>query len=271
MVTPGTYKQAERLLELVGELNPTTDQLQNLFGAGDLLKQMAATDLSQVDRLSFAAVLDGTLKLPVPSIPWTPVKEYVERIMDRSEIRGWGLTKTQAAKLATQLATHDHAGPLTPTGVSIWLGKNLEYNRAEAIAWLEDEVKALGFSFTDHIGSGRTLFYPGSQVTSKRQIHAVSLDLGKFWNPTDGLIPRQVRAKDQQRWPGLEVFWLLALNPRVYVAMDGKIVPYMFAPGLVVDSDYLPRFDRNGRECYVDDHWDDSTWCKAALVAFREL
>lgn len=194
---------------------------------------------------------------PRSPIPWTPVADYVYRIMARSQLRDWGFTQADADKLSTTM--HDHHGQLMPTGVSIWLGKNLKFNWTEMTAWIEDEVKALEFTFQDYFGPSRLSFYPGSEVTGKRKLDVVDFDLATFWDSINGVIPGDVRST-RQKWPGLEVLQLLALNPQVCVAMDGKTIPYMFAPGLVVDSDSLPYFDRSDREVYVGDVWDGNQW-----------
>jgi len=40
--------------------------------------------------------------------------------------------------------------------------------------------------------------------------------------------------------------------------------------GLVVDSDNLPNFNRNDREVYVNDNWDDNQWYNTTMVSFRD-
>ncbi len=266
MPTPATMKQTRKLLSLFGD-EPTVEQVQNLLGNGDLIQRMLDADLSQVDRGAFATLLTPA----APDIPWTPVSQYVERIMARSRLRGWGFTKKQSAALAANLT--DHAGRLRPTGVTIRLGKGLEHDRAEAIAWLEDEAKACGFAFEDYTGPGRTSFYVGSEQSEQEDtkcLGPVGLDLETYWDPTDGVVPSEVR-RLQRFWPGLEVAWLLALNPQVYVKMDGTIIPFMLASGLVVGSGSLPRFLRDGRKAFVGGYWDGRRWHGTAMVAFREL
>lgn len=205
---------------------------------------------------------------PKSYLPWTPVDQYVDRIMARSQLRGWGFTSDDADKLSATM--HDHDGLLMPTGVSIWLGKDLAYNWTEMTTWIEDEVKVLGFTFQTYFNPDRLSFLPGSECAGRRRkLDDVELDLATFWNPTNGVIPRDVRSS-RPKWPGLEVATLLALNPQVYVAMDGKTIPYMFAPGLVVDSDCLLRFYRNARKVYADGGWVVYRWYCTSVVAFRE-
>ncbi|HUC96491.1 MAG TPA: hypothetical protein VMR16_02375 [Candidatus Saccharimonadales bacterium] len=265
MSTPATLKQGRKLLDLVS--GSTCEEMQNLLGAGDLIKQiMACPDPSRVDKSAFAALL-ATVHQSQSSIPWTPVGQYVDRIMARSQSRAWGFTPADANKLNAKLRDHD--GPLTPTGVSIWLGDNLSYNWVEMLAWIKDEVEKLGFTFQDNFSFDRLSFYPGSEVTGKRKLDVVDLDLATFWDSTNGVIPRKVRPT-RPKWPGLKVATLLALNPQVYVAMDGETIPYMLAPGLVVYSDDLPGFYRFDRVVYVTDSWDGAQGFNTSVVASRE-
>jgi len=41
-------------------------------------------------------------------------------------------------------------------------------------------------------------------------------------------------------------------------------------PGLVVDSDNLPYFNRDSDEAFVNDNWDDNQWHNNSVVAFRD-
>lgn len=262
---PASFGQASRLLEFFKELNPTNEQLQKFFGAGDLVKQMLnCPDLSKIDRSAFSALL---FSKPNLTIPWTPVGDYVDRIMKRSELRGWGFTEDDVKKLV--YALHDHFGNLYPTSVSMWLGKDLKFNWSELMLWIKDEVEALGYEFTEYFDVSRLSFFPGSEMSGKKSMDIVDLDLQTFWNPNEGIVVRDEKPR-RKKWPGLEVAVMLALNPQIYIMMDGKVVPYMLAAGLVVGSDGLPHFNRDGREVYVSDFWDDSQWYNTTMVSFRE-
>jgi hypothetical protein len=276
MTTPATRKitrkQIEKLLSLLS--GSTCEGMQNLLENGHLIKTILSYPRPiRIDRFAFAAFLamqTTESTRPLSSIPWMPVGVYVDHIMARSKLRGWGFTQADASKLNANL--HDHDGPLTPTGVSIWLGRDLKFNWTEMTAWIEDEVNKLGFTFQDYFGPVRMhqlSFLPGSEVTGKRKLDVVDLDLATFLGSTNGVIPMNVRSS-RLKWPGLEVATLLALNPQVYVAMDGETIPYLFASGLVVDSDGLPVFHCNSDGAYVHGSWDGRRWHTASMVAFRE-
>ena len=260
---PASFEQASRLLEFFKEAKPTSEQLQRFFGAGDLVKQMLnCPDLSKVDRSVFSRLF-----VPKLTLPWTPASELIDRIMKRSEKRNWGFTTADADKLARTM--HDHFGDLYPTSVRLWLGKTLKFNWSELMLWIKDEVEALGYEFKEYFDVSRLSFFPGSEMSGKRSLDVVDLDLETFRNPDNGIVVRDERPK-RKKWPGLEVAVLLALNPQIYIMMDGKVVPYMLSAGLVVDSDYLPLFYRLDRKVYVHDRWDDDRWYGSAVVAFRE-
>lgn len=265
--TFGQFRQVEQfILSLFGD-NPTTEEVQRFLAAGDLFKLMSGADLSKVDRGAFKALLTP----PRPPIPWTAVSEYASRIAARNELRGWKLPKKQLDALKAQLESLDHASDFQPVGISMWLGQDLAYNRAEAIAWLKDVVEAKGLTFGDYTGEGRTGFYQGSEQLGSKVVSACGLDLG-LWRPTEGIVPKEVRdAYPDTRWPGLELFWLMALNPDVYLGIDYENIPGLLAPGLVVGSGYLPYFDRFEREVWVDVVSANDRWSEYFFVAFREL
>jgi hypothetical protein len=261
MTTPASLDQGKKVLDLFQKA--TTEEIQNFLSNGDLVKAMIVADLSKVDRSAFA-----TLLAPAPkSINWTPVNEYAEKIAARSKLRGWGLTKAQIDSFAATLK--DHAGPLLPTGISLWLGRNLQYNWDEAMAWLNDEVSARNEKFKPYFDASRLSFYPGSEQSGKRKLTAVGLDIDVLWDRTNGFSPKGTRPH-RATWPGLEVAWLLALNPQVYLGIDYETIPAFWAPGLVVGSDSVPYFSHGTDEAFIGDYWDVYQWCVSSVVSFRE-
>lgn len=261
---PATWKQRGKLDSLFGD-DPSSDQLQQVLANGDLFKLLIdASNLKGVDRKAFAALLAPSVSQP----NYTAVSDYVDIIMARSKLRGWGFTKKHADAFSIELVACDHAGPLAPTGTSMWLGRDLAYNWAERVAWLKDVAAAEGLEYYQSFDSSPN-FYPGSEVQGKLSLHAAGLDLS-LWDLQNGLVPDNERPK-QPRWPSLEVPDLLCLNPELLHLMDGKNFPYLMAPGLVVDSGHLPHFRRYGRRLYVRHRWAAFRWYFAAVVRFREF
>lgn len=265
MSTFASLDQGKQLLGLFQQA--TVGEIQNFLSNEDLVEAMITADLSKVDRSAFAALL-----APAPkSINWTPVSEYAEKIAARSKLRGWGLTMAQIDTFAATLK--DHAGPLLPTGISLWLGRDLQYNWDEAIAWLNDEVTARNEKFQPYFYASQLSFYPGSGQSGKRKLTAVGLDIDTFWDRTNGLNLKETRPH-RATWPGLEVAWLLALNPQACLEIDRKTIPAFCAPGLVVDSGSVPCFDYDAPSfpdgAFVFGSWGIGRKNNASLVSFRE-
>jgi len=259
-----TGKLLRSFLEAYGTDGPTTDDVQNVLANWELFQTMFAADLSEVDRDEFRALM-------FPPVACTPVAEYATRIMARSKQRGWGLTEAQVEQFATKLV--DHAGPNLPTGVSLWLGTDLELNWVEAMLWLKDEVEALGFKFTEYFNADDLTFYAGSKQKGEKQLDAVGLDFSTYFHVKKGMMPYVVRSEHPEaRWPGLEVVWTLALSPQVYIAMNGTAEkPFIMAPGLVVGSDYLPIFARDDFGACVGFYEAAYGWGGSAVASFRDL
>ena len=138
------------------------------------------------------------------------------------------------------------------------------------MACLEHEVEALGKRFTPYVNAERVSFFPGSEQSGGRKLTVALLNLATYWDPTDGVVSNEVR-KIEKRLPGLEVAWLLALNPQVYLAIDYETIPGLIAAGLVVDSDYVPFFERGSDGAYVSGaRWAISRWSGNSVVVFRE-
>lgn len=269
--SPATLAQAQKLLALFAEAKASTEQVQQLLANGELLKQLLrAEDLRQVDRSAFAALLVS----PAPQIDWSPLSgspdSYFDQIVHRNQLRKWGLATKVLDKLGQQLAncTLTHNG-LLPVSVELWLGRDLAYNWQEQMLWLADGVRELGYEWHEYFDASKISFYAGAQSPRRKSAQVVGLDLARYWDRENGLVPHEVR-QQQQSWPGLSVATLLAFNPQMVVSMDGETVPCMFAPGLVVDSDGLPVFDRCGRGVCVDDYWGVGTWYDASVASFRE-
>lgn len=262
MSTPATVHQASKFVrDALGD--PDSDQMQYLLANSGLFKELARADFSRIDRAAFTALLTATSAANA----WRSVEEYADKIAARSKLRDWGLTKAQINSLAANLV--DHAGPLQPTGISLWLGRDLAYNWAEAMAWLHDEVTALGEKFTPYVGAGRVSFFSGRRQIGGRKLTVALLDLQTYWDPTDGVVLNEVR-KSGKRLPGLEVAWLLALNPQVYAGIDYETIPGFIAAGLVVGSDSVPVFGRDSDGAFVLDYWSDGRWGDLSVVASRE-
>lgn len=224
--------------------------------------------MTNISKLSFGEIQPAA-RVQLPPTGLTPVANYAQLIRERSELRGWRLGNKTLNAFERQAQQHPgHAGQLQPTSITVWLGRDLAHNWAEAMAWLRDGLEALGYSLREYFTPDQLSLYQADSPTRKGLCLA-ELDLARHWDREYGLVPREVRQK-AARWPGLEDAWLLALNPVLATQIDYKKVPGLFAPGLVVGSGRLPVFHRDGHEVWVNDDWDDYRWDDCSVVSFTE-
>jgi hypothetical protein len=222
----------------------TAQQFQQLLSNGHLIKALIAhiDELGEVDRSAFESVLDGNGAFSGKPIPWTSPKQYMERIEARAVLRGWPQFHGASVssfdrkdyKLQEELRYASHGGPfdLRPLGMEIWLGGTLEHNLTEALAWLSDEVEGLGGRIRVDFDASTARFRPGCEIEDVDPfMHPTNLDLVAHWDPKH---QARLRNLSGSRQPGLELVWLLALNPQVLLAINGQSVPYMIAPGVTV-------------------------------------
>lgn len=224
------------------------------------------SDLKKIDVPQLKALLENE----PTKIEWTPVRQYAEKILKRSDERGWGFTKSDVMDFDSKLSIHSNS--LRPIGVDIWLGKDLEINWSEAISWLSDEVSALSYDLQIYFKPSQVSFMPNCEKKGRKSLNEVGLDLATFWDPICGISPFKIK-KTKPIWPGLEIVWLLALNPQVFINMDGLNIPYLIVPGLSIDSVCLPCFynDSNVHKVHAFCDWNDGRqWKSASMVTFDE-
>lgn len=267
MSTPASFQQFAKLNEQLGK--PSAEALQWLLESG-LLSDLGAAvgpHLAAVDRKAFRSLLAP--KPPV--IRWSPVAQYAVKLHDWNRRFDLGLRKAEIDILVAALPAH--AGSHQPTSIALTLGKGLQHDYEVALKILAYEVGKVGVKFTPYVDSSRVSAFPGSKVQrmAKPGLGVALLDVGRFWDPVNGIVPRQVREQFRDRpLPGLEVLWLLALNPHVYTAMDGKRIPYMFGIGMVVDGESVLCLGCDSADAFVCGYWDEGPWCIGSVVIFRE-
>jgi len=264
MSTPATLEQAQKLLALVSQAKATNPQMQNLVANGDLIKYLlACPDLTKVNRTDFRALLHP----PAASVAWTPVEEYADRIAARNDLCHWGLSSKQITEFGASLKPH--LGELQPSGLLLWLGHTLKYNWEQVVAWLSDEIEALGGFLPVFIRSDLVAFWPGFEMDGPARLRPVWLDMATTWHPSEGLIPAEVRMNRGLDLAGLELAWTLALSPQILLAIDGRMFPAMLAAGLMVDSTGVPNFDHGAVDPFVGCVESGSRMTRQAVVAVK--
>lgn len=257
----------QKLYEKLG--SPSSERLQYILANGDLLTEFAnvAPMLEHVDRTAFRALLRSIPK----SIDWTPVTEYKNKLHDWNRQFMLGLLPEQIDGLTFPC----HANPHQPTGISMTFGRGLMCDWKIAMRILGYEVQKIGGHFIDYTDDTEVSYYQGAEPTNDEPLGlgVALLDIGRFWDRERGVDVRTIRAHMSRRFlPALEVAWLLALNPQVYVAMDGKTVPYMWAPDLVVRSPGNAAYfcGSKGAKVSVGDGHETDRWSDSSVVIFRE-
>lgn len=217
---------------------------------------------------------------PSKFIYWTPVYQYADKLRRWNDRFKLGLTDDQIDGLVLP----DHAGSLQPTGISCTLGKGLQGDRGVIQQIIEYELDLLGIPYEDDSLEERQLsYYPGSEPaqSSTPQLAAALLDIGRFWDRENGVNAYQVREQLRGRpLPGLQVDWLVALNPQILELGEHETIPGLIAPGLAVHEDgdnsewgEVTVFDRYLSKAYVEcigGSPDDSREYLRSVVVFRE-
>lgn len=262
MSTPASFDQAKKLLDILGSSDSL--QMQRLLAHGYLLQDLlACPDLTKVNRTDFRALLRPAIE----PVAWTPVEEYADRIAARNDLCHWGLSSRQIAQFGASLKPH--LGELQPSGLLLWLGQTLKYNWEQVVAWLSDEIKALGGSLPVFIRSDLVAFWPGFEMDGPARLRPVWLDMATTWDPWEGLIPAEVRMNRGLNLAGLELAWTLALSPQIMMAIDGLMFPAMLAAGLMVDSTGVPNFDHGALDPFVGCAESGSRLTRQAVVAVK--
>jgi hypothetical protein len=208
-------------------------------------------------------------------INWTPVTQYIDKLRDWNDRFDLGLTEAQIDNLAVNLP--DHAGSCHPTGISLMLGKGIQCDWKVAMQVLQYELSKVGVLFKDCLDS-KVSYYSGSEEPIKGgepQVDVALLDT--TWTPTSDIVPCQMHEQYQgQPLPGLEVAWLMALNPQIFNTIDHETVPAFLAPGLVSCANSVPVFDRGDFDGegeddmpFVGDVWFDDEVNDCCWVVFR--
>lgn len=249
----------------------TKQFLQNLGTGGLTLESLRGVN-QQPD---LARAMVAALSPAQPSIDWSPLigspDSYFERLVRWNQLRGWDIGNTRLDELAAELQnTLWGHSDLYPLSLDLWLGRDLAYNWTEVMWCLGEGVRALGYDWEEGFDVSQLSFYDsGTSPRRHKTARPTGLDLSRYWDRKNGLVPIEVQGQ-QTSWPGLSVAWLLALNPQVAVVMDGETVPYLFAPGLVVDSHCSPVFGGDVHEVEVCAIHKALRWYSTSVVSFRE-
>jgi len=177
---------------------------------------------------------------------------------------GWSLPDALIEGLQQALVGRRHPGPLQPLSVDFWLNKTLPDN-LQLVLWRLRHVAKCREEEFDCIDLRRCTA-PDDQGGDERYLRPVVLDLSKYWDLNDGIVPAEVMSAEP-RWPGMAAVCLAALNPDVVFRSDDELVPALVIPGIRVGDDEILRI-RRGVDGLIVDAMSIHKITRAALVAF---
>lgn len=229
-----TLKQAKRVLELFDEINATADQVQQLLGSGDLLKQMMQFDLHRVDRDAFARLLESSVEGIVPDWYVNPQQQRAN-VWRWNKERGWGLTETDFPAIPDGLLPR---GPLEVPVLAVYLpdsGQTPGYLRTAAELWdiatgsQPDSRRGKDIQFFE----SHLRLLEGTERAHEPGIRWVMLDLGAHRDDKDAAAPSDVRDKDSAH---AEVLAAAAHFPEWVRDMMSGAAPFVWLPGYRVNT-----------------------------------
>ena len=265
MTTP-TLAQGQKFLSILSNIGASREQIQNLLGNSDIVKiLLTAPDLSKVSREKLQAVLAP----PPQVIDWTPVHRYADKLRvwsERPELKFKLLDRHIAS-----LVVPDHAGPYQPTSITFESGMGLAYDLMVVTEVLKYELNKLGVQFKDCTAWRVVERASGPELRRDPQLNAALLDISHFGDDWDRNTVDEVHDLFTGPLPGLEVYWLMALNAQVFAAIDYETIPGLIAPGLIIDSNQAPVFGRGVDDTSIIAVRNNYLWWKGySIVVFRE-
>jgi len=220
-MTKASLAQGKQLLELFA--GATTDEVQRLIAAGDLLKLMMQVDLSRIDREAFAALLIS----PPPALFCTP-QEVLGRFLIYQGENDWPFGLDILSQLRETMPTN-HVSDLNKVlALDVWLG-DLPTTFEALAGWIEYEQRQAGNGFW-RWGELRSDAKYLCLLDPKRygklpSVKWVELDM----TANRGSRPKDVRDKSSA---GLQVMTAFAVHPAYPPAIDYDTIPGAWAAGL---------------------------------------
>ncbi len=205
---------------------------------------------------------------------WKSVDTYVDAIYERSRLRKWGFSKKRIERALT--GVQEHKDVLHPSAIKLSLGKGAAHDWSEANLWLADAIKQPDYEqryFDDctTCGAGPSWFHyannsmpfekPGSHVApSYLDLDTFNLKEEVAWNDREIML---YLIDTRKTWPGLDLIWLFALNPEMFMQGWDRWRSYttLYMPGIVLTDDenddaarawastgwgFIPKFETGG-------------------------
>lgn len=239
-IPPATLNQLVKLNELIRDMKFSKEKLQNIIGHISVFFKLAEFDWSQVDENQLMNFMESQM---TQKPDWTTGSDIVRKIDDRIKKCEWNnIAGHEIKALAINFRDHEfYSDDLKVVSAHIdfkHLGKRccLAYNLKQAINWIKDEAEIIGYQVKNEVNINNLSFRPGCEPNYIKDLNVIDLDIGTFRsrspNPT---ISHELSLRN--RWPGLEVFWLLAFNLKTFYTSN-RTPKFLVVPGLWFKNDY---------------------------------
>lgn len=174
---------------------------------------------------------------------WGDPAGYADAIMERSDKRGWRLDE-RSVRLALA-GIRPHTDVLRPSAFRLFLGKGAYHDWTEATTWLANVISGVDRAFVDvcHVSSTVPWHHyaveSGPSSPSEAYVEATYLDFqthdlsGGVDGERETLL---ALINSEPTWPGLDLIWLFALNPEMYIR-GWKRIPSLIMPGIVLTNE----------------------------------
>lgn len=175
------------------------------------------------------------------SISWKSVRQCTKCIKARNRSREWKLPEQAITGLSTELSAHKKTASLHPIGLDIRLGKSIEHDFEEAVAFIADSLQEVGVGFRfEQLFKPRISLPYGKNRENKRGFYTKRLDFANYQVPGGSgvMFDSHRNSPSDKTWSGMEALWSLGINPQALIGLlqnDNCIL----LPGLIVESEHL--------------------------------
>ena len=210
-------------------------------------------------------IIDG--EYPVLRWPWSSVNTYKGKLHEWNERFAWKIPKEKI----DGLEFWHHVSDELPEGITLFFSQNLQENIAIATEVLAYEMEKLGRRFRHNAHLSYCSWLEGSEpIFDGLILEPAHLSL-ELHDTENGICPKEFRPT-KSRWPSLEVYWLMALNPRILSGIRDMETHAILIPGLVIAPySSMAELRMDCGSAHVSNVDNERPYCDRAAISFRDL
>jgi len=200
--------------------------------------------------------------------------ESLRSFMDLSNKKNWGIDPAKFSALDIELSKC-----VEPDGSSLlsfgFRFDDLSYTLYECLRCMDFEAKKLGYGFKDYTRSFRIkdpvtgklalpLVLRDSVTFLPNDVKIAMLDYYSFWGKPydkDFLMLRPY-------WPSFHILLFIILNPTIIPLINGRDLPYIIIPGLVINGHYYLKLGFDGKNLNLSCVWGADSWHDTTLPCY---